>query len=810
MNEPFAAQDLSAAALGGAITIQDGHFLDAHGRTLSLRGFNVSGGSKVPTKPDGLTHLWDSASFYQHRTVSFLDRPFPLSDAPLHFRRLQAWGTPFIRLMVTWESIGHAGANPDTDLDLEYVAYLRALVEMMPQYGLKCFICAHQDVWSRFCGGSGAPGWTLEAAGLNMEAFGETGAAYIHGQDEARRADAPENEREQSGPFVWPSGYQKLAAATMATLFWAGDALAPKTRVSRSVFGGKGETEDVSIQEFLQDACIEAFGRLADEIGSLEACIGFEPMNEPDNGLINLGSFHSWNYNTDLHIAHVPAPIQSFALGSGYAQKVPYYVRSWPFPTRVSHQSLVDPKGRSAWLPSTAGSEDDALVDRPQGMGQCLWRAHGVWDWDEQTQKPVVLKQDYFSHDHRPGRESSRIEWYRDCYAPFVLKFAERTSRNCQTHLSFVEPLPNNFMPPWGTSEEDRQRLSTHGGTTKYPLIDLPRPKNLVYAPHFYDLNVLFSKHHGPMSVNVQGLARGMFLPQALYFGTSGLRKNYTTQLRNIATHADKLLGALPTLIGEIGIPYDINGRQAFVTGDYDSQRECMHALVAAMEDNLLHYTLWNYNPNNTNEHGDGWNDEDFSVVTTVKPRDGNAVGTALDYRNKLHEDDELYASARCADVFIRPYAVKVAGVTTRSSWDPRTLRFEVDWKSSTVSDSASPQSLARTTEIFLPDYHYGGRELDIKVNNGALWELDAKQQTLRVHQTLPGSHRLVCELKDVRAHLVARVVLRREAYPGGSLLDVFPPGVQIWAEGVTLGQYLLAFGAVLTVILAGVLGARA
>lgn len=33
---------------------------------------------------------------------------------------------------------------------------------------------------------------------------------------------------------------------------------------------------------------------------------------------------------------------------------------------------------------------------------------------------------------------------------------------------------------------------------------------------HFYDLQALFSKQLGNMSANVQGLARGMFLPLAL------------------------------------------------------------------------------------------------------------------------------------------------------------------------------------------------------------------------------------------------------------------------------------------------------
>lgn len=776
----YAAQDLSEEALGGPIRIEDGRFVDAYGRTLCLRGFNVAGASKMPTEPNGFTHLWDSDSFYQHRTVDFTGRPFPLEEAPLHFRRLQAWGMPLIRLLVTWESLAHAGPNPATDLDLNYVAYLRQLIEMMPRYGLKCFICAHQDVWSRFCGGSGAPGWTLEAAGLDMEAFADTGAAYIHGQDEARRARAPPNEREPSGPFVWPSGNQKLAASTMATLFWAGEALAPQLRCLRSALDGTGEAEEVSIQRFLQDALIEAFGRLSDEVGSLEACLGFEPMNEPDRGLINLEDFNGWNYNTDLHIGFFPSLIQSLALGSGYPQKVPYYVKSWPWPTRQSHQTLLDPKGRSAWL--TAAT--NPVVDQPRGMGKCVWHVHGVWDWDEQKKQPVVLQRDYFGHDHRAGREAHKIEWYRDCYAPFVLKFTARVSGRFQKHLSFVEPLPNQFMPPW--EAEDSGILQTRHKTST--AIDLDRPQNLVYAPHFYDLNVLFSKTHTAMSVNVQGLSRGMFILRALYFGAAGLRKNYASQLRNLVQHAHAFLGQLPIVIGEVGIPFDVNGRTAFKTGNFDSQRELMHALISAMEDNLVAFTLWNYNPINVAEHGDGWNDEDFSIVTSNH--------TVADYRNKQHEHDELYRGARALDVAIRPYAVKVAGVPTRSHWDPRTLMFEFEWQSG--PDRPTTEK-SRVTEVYLPAYHYAAHKLHIKVHD-CEWSVDAEKQTLYIVQEplRVGFHKLVLQIQDVQEHLLRRVECQRRAFPRGFPLNVMPSVVEVWIESLSFDHIFWAISLVI------------
>ena len=117
----------------------------------------LSRASGRPAHPHTLSHEY-APSFWEHESVSFVGRPFPLADAPLHLARLAEWGHPFIRLLVTWEALAHAGPRT-ADIDLEYVEYLERLLELCDEHGLKVVVCAHQDVWSRFSGGSGAPGW---------------------------------------------------------------------------------------------------------------------------------------------------------------------------------------------------------------------------------------------------------------------------------------------------------------------------------------------------------------------------------------------------------------------------------------------------------------------------------------------------------------------------------------------------------------------------------------------------------------------------------------------------------------------------
>ena len=138
----------------------------------------------------------------------------------------------------------------------------------------------HQDVWSRYSGGSGAPAWTLELVGFDLSALEETGSAWLNGQRGGGRTE------EERG--VWPCGYHKLAASTMSsvspflsthiyflfthfsTLFWAGDVFAPKLRVKNK------HDKEVPVQEFLQNAFLDMWEMVARAVGDLDGVIGFQ------------------------------------------------------------------------------------------------------------------------------------------------------------------------------------------------------------------------------------------------------------------------------------------------------------------------------------------------------------------------------------------------------------------------------------------------------------------------------------------------------------------------------------------------------
>ncbi|CAJ1417655.1 unnamed protein product, partial [Effrenium voratum] len=134
------------------------HLVDEEGRIVLPRGINFSGLSKVPRVPEGATHL-GGPSFYEHREVSFVGRPCPLERLEEHLNRLRGWGFTLLRLVITWEAVEHAGVG---EYDLEYLQYLKEVCSRAGEKGFWVIIDPHQDCWSRWTGGDGAPGWTLE------------------------------------------------------------------------------------------------------------------------------------------------------------------------------------------------------------------------------------------------------------------------------------------------------------------------------------------------------------------------------------------------------------------------------------------------------------------------------------------------------------------------------------------------------------------------------------------------------------------------------------------------------------------------
>lgn len=605
------------------------YFKDEHSRTLMLRSVNLGGSSKIPFTPDGATYIREG--FFDHRRVSFVGRPFPLHEMDEHFARLRSWGLTFLRLLVTWEGIEHAGPGL---FDEDYLDYIYQVAKKAGEYGFSLFIDPHQDVWSRFSGGDGAPGWTLEAVGFDMTHFGATGAAIVH----ATHGD----------PFpkmIWPTNGSKLAAATMFTLFFGGDDFAPDLTI-----------EGEPVQTYLQRHYMAAIQQVALRLKDLPHVVGYDTMNEPLHGYIGWRDLNSMGGLLSLGAS--PTPYQSMLLGAGFPQEVACWKLGIASFKRDGTRTL-NAKRERAW----SDGHD------------CIWRQHGVWDVDA-AGIPHLLRPDYFKTFPGGRRQGSAVDFSQDYYRPFANRFAEAIRAIHPGALIFLETETGKAPPRW---EAD----------------DAP---NIVYAPHWYDAIVLFKKAYNPFLAADAHTSR-------IVVGSAAIRKSFADQLAFLKRGASEQLGGVPTLLGEFGIPFDLNNKRAYRTGNFRAQVSALDRSFQAIEANLLNCTLWTYTPDNTNKRGDLWNDEDLSIFSRdqqTDPRDINSGGRAL-------------------EAVVRPYPRATAGQPLSMSFDIKRRLFHFAFRHN--------PHISVPTELFIPRFHYP-HGYSVEVSDGT-YEMQPDQQTL-------------------------------------------------------------------------------
>ena len=94
-------------------------------------------------------------------------------------------------------------------------------------------------------------------------------------------------------------------------------------------------------------------------------------------------------------------------LGAGHPTTVGFWTRSFPMPTRLTSQRVLNTAGQKAWRP-----------DGPT-EGKWLWEMHGEGGWDQRKGEGVVLRENYFKRDPQSGRDVSvlcSLSFARSCY----------------------------------------------------------------------------------------------------------------------------------------------------------------------------------------------------------------------------------------------------------------------------------------------------------------------------------------------------------------------------------------------------------
>lgn len=599
---------------------------DQEGRSLILRGANLGGSSKVPFQPDGATYRCEH--FFESRNVSFVGRPFPLNEADEHFSRLQAWGFNILRLLITWEAVEHSGPE---QYDEAYLDYIRAIVKKAGEYDLDVFIDPHQDVWSRWTGGDGAPGWTLEAIGMDLNQLHTTAAAITH-----------QTSGDPLPRMIWPSNYTRLGAATLFTLFFGGNDFMPTLSI-----------DGIPVQEYLQSHYINAIKQVAKRLNDLNNVIGYDSLNEPSAGFLGVQDVTVLPAEFFL-LGPTPTPYQAMLLAAGYPQDVAVYTTSLQGPQQTG-TVRCNPSGGVLWK---SGYE-------------CIFKQNGIWTDEEGS--PRLLRPNHFAR--RP--DGSPIDPVNDYLKPFILRFIREIREVNPRAFLFLEGVPNGKHPDWETAD----------------------PPNAVNAAHWYDNTALLLKTFDP------DYTVDMLTHQSVT-GAAAVQAHFTRQI------AAQKHASIPTLIGEFGLPFDLNDKSAYQSGDFSSHISALDMYYNALDANLLNCTIWNYTADNNHAHGDNWNDEDLSIFSR-------------DQQDK-HWRDDINAGGRGLPAIVRPYARKTAGEPLYMHFDRQTRRFAFAFR--------HDPAVSAPSEIFVPTYQYPNG-IAVELSDGT-YTFDPMTQTLIVRHT--------------------------------------------------------------------------
>lgn len=594
------------------ITSRGSEFIDSKERKTLYRGINIA--AKIP--------------LHFHETSSYTGTPFSIKDAPEHFVRLRYLGFNLLRWVVPWEALCPIKAG---SYDKKYLSYLDQVISLAGDYGFSVLIDFHQDVWSRYTGGSGAPLWTMSSVGFKPENFEKCLAFSPQWKDTPYPL----------GHLFWATNADRYAAKTMYTLFFGGKTFAPDMKVEKK-----------SVQDFLQNEYLNAITLCAKTLKKHKHVIGFDIMNEPHLGFIGCKDLNK--YHGLFRLGPSPLPIQSFTLAEGHMQLVDIYEKKM-FGLKKSEQRVYDPKNETIF-------QD----------GVCFWRKQGVWGYKEGG--PVLLRKNYFS----------TADPNKSFYRPFIQKVIKALSDIDSEKISFIEHATNHPIPE---------------------VKDLPY--KVGFSGHWYDAFVI------SMRKVWNFIAIDMFTQKVKISLPVYVQSNLAFQIQRLLKKVQKCVGNVPFLLSEFGIPFDLNKKKAYDSGDYANQKVGLERSFKAVEKTQVSSIIWNYTAYNTNEKGDLWNNEDFSIFSL----------------DQITNSKDPYSGVRAKEAVVRAYPIKIPGKMRSYTFDS----FEGFFSCIFEHDESNDEPL----EIFLPTIHFG-RGFELQMSDGR-HKVDYLNQRLLFY---PDSHR--------------------------------------------------------------------
>lgn len=451
---------------------------------------------------------------------------------------------------------------------------------------------------------------------------------------------------------------------------WGSNHRLPANGIMWTLFwGGRLFTPDFRIegenaQDFLQNRYLGAMGEVARRVAGLPHVLGFDTLNEP--GLGWMGRPLSYR-----HLAASREHPERPRIGPALS----------PLDALAMAQGLPVTAPVLARDASGAAVPGQSRVLNPRGVriwrdgADCPFERAGAYRLEGDT--PAPLDEDFFT-----VADGRRLSLSDDAFAPFFHQVARATRAHCPGWSVFAE------MDPFA-----------HASGRRFPA-DLP--ERSVNASHWYDVATLYLKR----------------------FDAAGAGPRFARQLGDLAAQAAAFPGGAPSLIGEFGIPFDLDDGAAYAAwakgareGVWESHVLALSLMYDAIDALGLHATQWNYTASNRNDPlvGDRWNQEDLSIFS----------------RDQQGDPADPDSGGRAIEGFCRPFARRIQGRLEAMRFDGRAGRFRLDW-------IADPE-IGGATEVYAPRIQFPAGFVARFEGAPALLEVSAAEQKVSVRALAPG-----------------------------------------------------------------------
>jgi hypothetical protein len=375
--------------------------------------------------------------------------------------------------------------------------------------------------------------------------------------------------------------------------------------------------------------------------------LGFDTLNEPGLGWLTAPLTYRHLAPSETHperprIGPALSPLDAMAMAQGAAVTVPVLTRS----------------ASGAATPTTERTFNADRVRIWRDGADCPFERAGAYAMRGEMVAPLDERFFQFAE----GRTLSLSD---DAFAPFFAKVAATTRKR---------------QPAWSVFAEMDAFARASGRHFPAEL-----PERTVSASHWYDTAILYLKRFDPLNHVDPGSGRPEQGPEAI-----GAR--YLRILADLASEADRFEGGAPTLVGEFGVPCDLDGGAAFDAwargrrdGVWESHALALALVYDAIDALGLHATQWNYTASNRNDLriGDHWNQEDLSIFS----------------RDQQDDPADPDSGGRAVEGFCRPYARRIQGRLGRVKFDRASHVMRLEY--------TADASVAGATEIYVPRLQY-------------------------------------------------------------------------------------------------------